>query len=160
MRTQSRLSLVSRSHKTTHNTPRSQSMTAAQMSSPSSLGSTNSTPQKMNMGSSWHAGPPQQQQQQYAPMPGNSYFGSSPQYVQPPVSPALSESQQPKTETPPPSQTINRTPSHPQSTSEAIAAAKSQWNQGGGNEGGQILEDRRRALSQRAKVRRALIASA
>ncbi|GMH65421.1 hypothetical protein TrVE_jg3571 [Triparma verrucosa] len=129
----------------------SKSMTAAQMSSPSSLGSTNSTPQKMNMGSSWHAGPPQQQQQQYAPMPGNSYFGSSPQYVQPPVSPALSDSQQPKTETPPPSQTINRTPSHPQSTSEAIAAAKSQWNQGGGNEGGQILEDRRRALSQRAK---------
>lgn len=116
-----------------------QSMTAAAFSSPNS--NTSTTP-KSNMGSSWHAGPPEQQ---YAPMPGNSYFGSSPQYAQPPPA----ETPPPSVPTAPTSQTINRT--HPQSTSEAIAAAKSQWNQGGGNEGGQVLEDRRRALSQKAQ---------
>ena len=121
------------------------------------------------MTSSWHAGG-SNGTQRYAQVPGNSYFGDTPPRHVPPSSGAADGDgsafvTSASLATPPPAPAMLRggsemtpglttpsqpPPEHPQSTTEAIASARSQWSMQGSAEGGQVLEDRRRVMAQQA----------
>ena len=127
-------------------------MTQSMQALPTSTSMSPSDNNHNNMTSSWHG----QQQQGYAQIPNNSFFGN----VQPynPTSPTTpgssglppSATPSPSPGAPPPaaaaappgSREMDRTMDHPTSTKEAIREAKEQWNKAGGKEGGQVLEVR------------------